>query len=155
MKNHLLALLAAFVMLGLLAGCASGPGKKQADKQEGTEKKAPALTEEQISKIVTQFAGISRKHAPKVWEANLKWEQATVEFEAYWLLRYKNSENNRALLSAAIKTHQEVKKLLASLCKLYPHNSPLNKMDEDATQGLNALLEARRRLAKAGAEKSP
>lgn len=155
MRKSLFALLATAVVLGFCVGCAAAPGTKEAGKQDGAQNEAPVLTEEQIGKIVAQFAGVRREHAMDVWEANLKWEQATVEFEAYMDNLRRFGKNDMALLSAAIRTHREAKKLLEPLCTLYPHNGPLNSMDDVIKGGLNSLLETQRRSAAAGAAKSP
>ena len=162
MRKSFLAALAVWVSLAVCAGCAGAPeavNDKAAGQtgEEGTEPggRAPGLTEEQISQVLTAFAGVSREHARETWEADRKWKQATAEFRAYWDTRRRFNKNDPALLSLAIKTHNEAKKVLNPLCSLYPHNTPLNSMDEDITRGLHSLLEAQRRSEPAGDTKSP
>lgn len=141
MRNSLFFAIA--VLLLLCVSCSSGPdvkdGEKNADGEAESQKEKNEPTEEQVAKIMHDFAGIAPEHAVAVWHASEKAEDAKYEFRAFYRLPYKEKKENLALLSAAIRTHKEAKKLLEPLCKLYPHNVLLEDTDAFVTQGLRAL----------------
>jgi len=149
MRNGFAIMLVVGFSLTLCAGCASGPDinaaktKEQPDPEPEPGKKVGELTDAQIGRIVENFGGIDKKHAADVWRAKEAQVQAAAEFEAYLELR-KRGEDNQDLLSGAIRTHENARKLLLPLCNLYPHNSAINSMNEAVTMGLNALKERKK-----------
>ena len=149
MRNRLLFTVVITFLLCL--GCSSGPGvkdgEKPANEQAEGQKTGNEPTEEQIAKIMHDFAGIAPEHAVAVWHASEKAEDAKYEFRAFYRLPFKEKKENLTLLSAAIRTHKDAKKLLEPLCKLYPHNVLLEDTDAFVTQGLRALEGQKRVLA--------
>jgi hypothetical protein len=141
MRNSLF--FAIVILLLLCMSCSSGPnaknGGKTVDGEATSQNEKNEPTEEQIAKVMHDFAGIAPEHAVAVWHASEKAEDAKYEFRAFYRLSYKEKKENLALLSAAIRTHKEAKKLLEPLCKLYPHNVLLEDTDAFVTQGLRAL----------------
>jgi len=149
MRNSLI--FAIIVSILLCAGCSSGPDVKNGEQSTGkgteSQNKENEPTEEQIAKIMHDFAGIAPEHAVDVWRASEKAEDARHEFLAFYLLPHKEKKENLVLLDAAIKTHNEAKALLEPLCKLYPHNVLLEDTDAFVTQGLRALERQKSALA--------
>ena len=144
MKNSLIAVLGVCAALALCAGCSATPDTdkakaEQPETKQEPEKKGPTLTEEEISQIMTKFAGVSRDDAADVLRAKRKAQQAEVEYRAYLLLLYRESENNQELLRAALRTNKEAKELLDPLCGKYPHNNALNSTANVVIQAIRYL----------------
>lgn len=145
MKRSFFAAVLISVGMCLWTGCAGTaelaengvPGNVEAEKP--LEESADTLSEEQISRVMTEFAGISREHAEDVWKAKEKADVAMNDITAYWELRQRFGENNQALLGAAIRNSTEAKALLEPLCRLYPHNAALNSLADVVIQGLRSL----------------
>ena len=140
---------AAALAAVLCAGCsaarkdAASAGEQPARAQE-VQKAAPGLSEDEIVRITAEFAGVAREHAADLFHAKKKAEQATVEFEAYFVLLYRTGEDNQAMLDAAVRTHREAKELIDPLRKLYPYNDAINSMAEAVVQDL-LVLEGRKK----------
>jgi len=140
-----ISLISCFVFVGCSSTQTSedsSPKTEAASEEKSSEK--TGLTEEQVSKMLSEFPGVSREHAQDLWTAKEKADIAQNDITAYWELRQRFGENSPSMLEAAIKSTTEAKNLLEPLCREYPHNAPLNSLADMIIQGLKSLEEQKR-----------